>query len=189
MHWRTVPWTMRHWTMVDDRNPWQAEEGEGDINNNGNNKHIKECVRGLRWVDTKDGQWQCSWHDGCNNDKDEEGGSHPIPWMMATHKLAARLHFAGRDRRWTEVGEGNIVDSGNNKHVDGHAQGLRWADTGDRQWQRSQRYGNSDNKDEEGGLHPTPGTTVACKLAARLRSTGILYVSTDDNDDKQWTTR
>ena len=37
---------------------WQrAEEGEGNINNDGDNEHINGCVRGLRWADTGDGRW------------------------------------------------------------------------------------------------------------------------------------
>ena len=47
---------------------------------------------------------------------------------------------------------------------------------GDGGW-RSRRDSDNDDDVEEGGLHPTPMTTATCKLAARLHSVGIPYVS------------
>jgi len=36
----------------------QAEEGEGNINNGGDNEHINGRIRGPRWAaDTGDGRW------------------------------------------------------------------------------------------------------------------------------------
>ena len=70
-----------------------------------------------------------------------------------------------------------VDNGGNNKHVDGRVRRPFRADT--RDGQRWRLWGNSDNDDnvEEGGLHPTPLTTVMRELAARLRSAGISYAS------------
>ena len=76
----------------------QAEEGEGNIDDGGDNKHINRHFRGPHQVDTRDGRQQSLQRNGNNNnnnDNVDEGGSHPVPRTMVTQELAARLHFAG----------------------------------------------------------------------------------------------
>ena len=81
--------------------------------------------------------------------------------MTAMGKLAAKLQSAGRNWRWTEEGEGNIIDSDYDEHVHGCVQGPRQVDTKDRQRWRSQRDGNIDDFNEEGGSHPNNSNTQA----------------------------
>ena len=84
----------------------------------------------------------------------------------------ANMDVLSRDWRQAEGGEGNFDDGGDNKLVDGRVRGPRWEDTGDGQQWSSRRNGDNDNKDKEGGLHPTSWTMVTCKLVARMRSAG-----------------
>ena len=96
------------WTMVtcelaerlhsSSCNRWQAEAGEGNIDDGGDNKHINGRFRGLHQADTRGGQHQRLQHNGDNNDNNdnvEEGGSHPTLWTTVTHELAVWLRSAG----------------------------------------------------------------------------------------------
>ena len=73
----------------------QTEEGEGDIGNGGNNKHIHRRVQGLRRADTGDGRRRRSQRKSDNDGDDDEGRSHPTPGTKAMCKLAAILCSAG----------------------------------------------------------------------------------------------
>ena len=58
---------------------------------------------------------ESSGYDGCNDDEDKEGESHPTTLQTtATHDLAERLHSAGRDWQQAEEGEGDVDNSGDN---------------------------------------------------------------------------
>ena len=75
---------------------WQrAEEGEGGVDDDGENYYVDGRVRGPHRADTGDGRRWRSRHDSDNDDDVEEGGSHPTPLTMAMCKLAARLHSIG----------------------------------------------------------------------------------------------
>ena len=98
-------------------------------------------------------------------------------------------------------GEGVIDDNSNNQLIDGRVWGPRQADTRDGQRWSSQPDGCNNNEDKEGGLHPTPRTTVTQELAVRLRSvvsrmhrrppcpTWMTRTDDDDNDNERWTTQ
>ncbi len=116
--------------------------------------------------------------DGDNYDDVEEGGSHPTTLQtMAMCELAERLRFASCDWLQAEEREGDGDDSGDNEHVNGCVRDPLRADTVD--GQRWRLWGNNDNNDDakKGGSHPTPLMMAMRELAARLRSTGILYAS------------
>ena len=97
-------------------NQRQAEGGEGDVDDGGDDEHVGGCVRGLCLADTGNGRsWWRSRRGGDNDDKVKEGGSHPTPpRKMAVRKLAERLHSAGCDRRQAEEGESDADNGGNN---------------------------------------------------------------------------
>ena len=67
-------------------NRWQAEEGEGDIDDGGNNKHVTGCVHGQRQANTGNGQRWRLQRNGDNNDDVVEGGLYPTPWTTAMHE-------------------------------------------------------------------------------------------------------
>ena len=109
-------------------NEWQAEGGEGNVNDGSNNQLVNGHIWGPCQADTGDGQRRSSRRNGCNNNKDKEGGLHSTPWTTATRELAPRLHSAGsRQRR-----ERAMLTTVATKHVGGQVQGPRSADTGDR---------------------------------------------------------
>jgi len=97
------------------RDRWQAEGGEGDVDDSVDDEHVDWRVWGPRLVDTGNGRRRRLRRDGDNDDDVEEGRLHPTtPQTTATHQLVERLRSAGRDLQRAEEGEGDVDNGGDN---------------------------------------------------------------------------
>ena len=97
------------------RDRWQAEGGEGDVDDGVDAEHVGGRVWGPRLADTGNGQRRRLRRDGDNDDDVEEGRSHPTtPKTTAMHELVERLRSVGRDWQRAEEGEGDVDYGGDN---------------------------------------------------------------------------
>ena len=93
------------------------------------------------------------------------------------------MPYPSHDRRWAEGGEGDVDDGVDDEHINGRVWDLHLAYTGNGQRRRLRHDGNNENDFEEGGSHPTiPQTTMTCKLAERLCSTGCNWQRAEEGE-------